>query len=426
MKVLTIWGYILCITIFFSSCSKTGEDMDINDKELDEDKVDDDEDIDETRTYHVSSISRGRGTGEEALHAADFLEDDFWAEVQQALQKQPITVKFASGNYERAHTEKTLTLKGLGHATNRLILEGTEETMFRAPIVGENETNPLMVSVMDCQNMTIRNLHFTGEGSVRYVLRVSSTPTGGTKNVLIENCSWIDMPGVVAGPAGTINPTTSHVTFKNCMFKRVGVSSGHMIYNAHGVQHVRVIDSHFEDGYGDYVRFRDNCDYALVSGCTFVHNENGPRARPFISVPNFNSGDTPDEGRIETFGTNYVFVNNTFLDHSATLQHAIAFHHYGHNRPGFNFLLTPEEGEILESGTVAEKKQILRENFAVNMDLIRIHNNEYPTHIDNKAAFGSFAPSSDEDFQGWEGFVEAYEIVNNSSEPFDWETERVN
>src|SRR5690606_6989620 len=130
--------------------------------------------------------------------------------VQQELQTRSVTVKFAVGNYQRAYTEKTFTLKGMGHDTHHLILEGsdTQQTIFTAPKIGDSETVvPLMVSIMDCQNITIRDFHFRGEGSVRYVLRVSSTPEGGTKNISIEDCSWVDMPGVVAGPTGTINPT---------------------------------------------------------------------------------------------------------------------------------------------------------------------------------------------------------------------------
>src|SRR5690606_8003600 len=264
----------------------------------------------------------GKADGGTPKDAADFLDDKFWTNVQQALQKQSVTVNFADGDYQRAYTEKTFTLQDIGHPIHRLILEGTPQTIFAVP--GGHEYKPLMVSIKDAVNITIRNFHFTGAGSVRYVLRVSSTPKKGTKNILIENCSWIDMPGVVAGAAGTLHETTSHITFKNCTFKRIGTKTGLMIYNAHHSHHLRVIDSYFEDCPGDFVRFRDKVDYVLVSGSTFVRTKLPRRLRAFISMPVFNR----DEGRIETFGTHYAFVNNTFVDDN-TIRSAIAFHHYG-------------------------------------------------------------------------------------------------
>lgn len=363
----------------------------------------------------VAPSGVGKADGRTAADAVDFLDDAFWVDVQRLLQKEPVTVKFADGDYQRAYTVKTFTLEDIGHVKHRLTLEGTPQTIFSVP--AGHEYKPLIVSIKDAINVTIRNFHFRGEGAVRYVLRVSSTKKKGTKDILIENCSWIDMPGVVAGAAGTLHATTSHITFKNCTFKRVGSKSGLMIYNAHHSNHLSIIDSHFEDCPGDFVRFRDNVDYVLVSGSTFVRTElPRSRLRAFISMPTF----TRDKGRVETIGTNYAFVNNTFVDHN-TIRNIIAFHHYGHDRqPGLNYLLTAEEGSILETGTIAEKKQLLLKNFGVNMDSIRIRGNNFPPNFDNKVVLGSFARLGAES-KGWEGFADIQGIAKDSEEPFDWE-----
>src|SRR5690606_29671894 len=189
MEVGKMLGFTLCLLIGVS-CSKVNSPVDIAEgDEVNEDTGGEDNNVDGECIDYVSSVDRGRGDGEEALHAADFLDDKFWVKVQQELQTRSVTVKFAVGNYQRAYTEKTFTLKGMGHDTHHLILEGsdTQQTIFTAPKIGDNETVvPLMVSIMDCQNITIRDFHFRGEGSVRYVLRVSSTPEGGTKNISIE------------------------------------------------------------------------------------------------------------------------------------------------------------------------------------------------------------------------------------------------
>lgn len=369
-------------------------------------------------TRFVAPNGVGKADGSTSTDAADFLNAHFWQEIQGLLRKEPITVKFSAGDYERAYTVRGLRLADMGHPVNRLTLEGSPKTIFPA-LIGY-PTKSLMLSVIDSRNITIRNIHFTGDGSINYVFRVTSTEEGETRDILIENCSWTDMGGIVYGTAGVQQKNTSHVTFKNCMFKNIGKNGGsHMIYNAYGAQNISIIDSHFEDCTGDYVRFRASLDYALVSGSIFIHNKDfRAKARPFISMPGFN------KKRIELFATNYAFVNNEFVDYSNTLTNGIAFHNYGFDRLEFNYLLTKEEGDILTNGTVAEKKNILLKNFGINMDSVRIYNNRFSRNIENKVALGSFARFGAES-KGWEGFGNIYETVNNSSEPFDWEIQAI-
>ena len=365
----------------------------------------------------VAPNSAGKADGLTAASAIDFLSDTFWADIQNLLQKQPVIVKFVEGDYVKAYTTKTLYLKNMGNAHNRLTLEGNSKTVFTAP--AGYATKSLMMSVVDSENITIKDFRFTGDGSINYVFRVSSTETGKTKNILIENCSWEDMKGVVFATVGVQQFNTSYITFKNCTFKRIGKDGGsHMIYNAYGAQHVSIIDSHFEDCMGDYVRFRANLDYGMVRGSKFIRNKEFPaKAKPFISMPNFN------KKRTEIFASNYVFIDNEFINNSSNkIENAIAFHHYGFDRPGFNYLLTQEEGEILTKGTVSEKKNLLLKNFGITSDLIRVYNNRFSENIQNKVAIGSF-PAFGAESKGWKGFGDIYAVIKNTNQPYKWESE---
>ena len=81
-----------------------------------------------------------------------------------------------------------------------------------------------MIRVIGSQNMVISNFHFTGNGRVSYVLQIISTSNNfPTKNILIEDCTWKDMGGVIYGATGCHNENTSHVTYKNCRFERIGI-----------------------------------------------------------------------------------------------------------------------------------------------------------------------------------------------------------
>src|SRR5699024_7903397 len=152
------------------------------------------------------------------------------------------------------------------------------------------------------------------------------------------------MRGIIYGATGCSYEETSYITFKQDTFKRIGKSgTAHMIYNAYGADHIYVINSHFEDCKGDYVRFRDDCDYGLVSGCTFLKKSEQFSGKAFISMPLFNSREPVGD---EYFATNYAFTNNEFINQSfTTIDYAMKFHNSGFSPPEWNYLLTKAEGE---------------------------------------------------------------------------------
>jgi hypothetical protein len=247
-----------------------------------------------------------------------------------------------------------------------------------------------------------------------------ATHFGGNKDLLIEHCTWIDLPRVVYGATGT-RENTDHVTFRNCEFKRIGTrASAHMAYNAYGPQHIAFVKCWFEDCAGDYVRFRDSADYGVVAGCTFKSTGNYLDTNmPFISVPLFNDDDPQNRVRTpnyEYFGTHFLIFNNDFIyaeDKRDGKRVALLFHHSGFDPPGRNHLLTPQQAELLATGSATAKKEFMWTNFHIDADSIHFFNNRF-TNVElevayrSRAAFGAIS-------KGGDGIVNITDVVNREN-----------
>ncbi|MGV3504756.1 MAG: right-handed parallel beta-helix repeat-containing protein [Adhaeribacter sp.] len=342
---------------------------------------------------YVAPEAMGSASGSSRDAAADFLDQKFWQQVQTLLQQEDVTVHFLPGNYVRAFTTRPLLLSDLGHDKHVLVLEGeASKTIFTAP-TGHADKAVLM-ELKNARNVVVRNLSFTGNGRLGYAFRITSTEGKGSQNILVENCSWQDMRGIIYGATGCHKPGTNGVTFRNCVFKRIGIDShSHHMYNAHGARNIVVQDSHFEDCTGDYVRFRDNCDFITVKNSTFLRNQEFPEY-PFISMPLFNNVEPGDE----QFASNFTLSGNTF----SNAKYAIAFHHYGFTHPGFNFLLSAEQGQLLQNGSPQEKKKILKQSFGIDAAKVSISKNTYH-NVKTKVGMGTFARygAKSKGFEGW-------------------------
>ncbi|TZF81440.1 hypothetical protein FW774_17915 [Pedobacter sp. BS3] len=361
---------------------------------------------------YVAPATLGSGNGLSAINAADFLNAAFWSDVQLLLRHDDVTVNFLAGDYRRAYTETPLVLESMGNGQHALLLQGDgTNTIFTIPT--GYATQPVMVDIRNSRNITVRNFNFTGNGGINYVLRITTSGSTGnfTKNILIEACTWTDVRGIVYGATGCSYGGTSYVTYKNCTFKRIGLNSGsHMIYNAYDCHHISIIDCHFEDCTGDYVRFRDNCDYGVVKGSTFIRNSGFPDYY-FINMPLFNDVDPGDE----TFATHYAFTGNSF----GNISYPIGFLSQGFDPVGCNYLLTAAEGAVLTSGTTVQKKSLLLGNFKINTDEVRIYNNTfgsltYKVTMSSKTAYGAVS-------KGWTGIGDITATVNTSATPLSWE-----
>ena|GEM_PF-1577902 len=364
-------------------------------------------------TRFVGPEATGNGDGNSIANAADFLDDSFWSGINALLAKGTVSIKFVAGNYTRAYSEKPLTLNRIGHNTNRLTLQGDgAKTIFIASAgLGEKA---VMIMIRDSKNIRMKNFNFTGNGSLQYALRIYGTPNSANlaKDILIENCNWTDMRGIIYGATGAHYNGAQHITYKNCKFKRIGVDHrSHMIYNAYGSTYVSILNCQFEDCTGDFVRFRDKCDYGMVKNSTFIRNPAFQNRFKFISMPLYNDVDPGNE----TFATNYAFTNNVFINAS----NAMEFYHDGFSPAGYSYLLTKEEGTILETGTIPAKKALLNANFGINTEKVRMHGNQY-TNIGERFTFTS-VPMYGAVSKGWASTVNIANLFDENSAPFSWE-----
>ena len=375
------------------------------------------------QTFYVSPEERGDGGAESPATAAYFRNMDFWALVNQAVQKEPVVVNFLGGTYlvssEAKQAMPTLALSGLGHDRHLLTLQGADEgnVVFtrHADDPRKGKTGPGFFKITRSQNVRVRNFEFTAEQPIGY-----ATHFGGNKNVVVEKCRWIDLPGVYYGATGTAGELTDHVTLRDCVFQRVGSGGhAHMAYNAYDPKHIRFIRCHFEDCAGDYVRFRDGTDFGVVVGCTFKSTGTYRNVNvPFITVPLFNDDDPSKQKKspnYEYFGTHFLIFDNTFHyanENPKGSRVALRFHHSGFDPPGRNHLLTIEQARLLETGTPSEKKAFMRDNFGIDTDHVHFFNNRFigvEPNVEYRSAAAYGAQS-----KGWSGIVNITDTINRS------------
>ena len=370
-------------------------------------------------TKYVSYQATGSGNGDSQENAADFKNMAFWDEVNNDLVTQSVEVIFLPGDYGRAYTDpgmQGLGLERIGNEQHMLTMTGGHDVIFSVPEGYATTSN--LIYFHGCQNIHFRDFNFTGNGGINYVLAIR-TPSGwpASQNILIENCSWVDMRGIVYGATGCHYEGTTNITYKECTFKRIGVSSGsHMMYHAYGPTKIKVEECYFEDCMGDYVRFRDKTDFGIVNKSQFVRTSTFPNVS-FINIPCYNDVDPGDE----FFGTNFSFTNNQF-DNQATeyTGSAILFRHRGYSPPGYNYLLTAEEGKIATSGSKEEKLALIKNNFGIDLQKVRVTENSYAVRITNQVSLYT-ATSYGSISLGWQGTIVLSDLVNKSTTPFAWE-----
>jgi hypothetical protein len=372
------------------------------------------------QSMYAAPEATGNGSGASVATPANFRDLDFWSRVQQSLRHGPVTVNFLAGAYlvssDKEKHMPQLQLSNMGHETNRLTIQGIAEegvVFTRHPDDSmEGQKGPGLFSLSGCRNVLVRNLHFTAKQPIGYATHF------GSRNLVIEGCSWIDLPGVYYGASGTSGADTDHVTFRNCVFKRVGSGGhAHMVYNAYDPKHIRFVGCHFEDCAGDYVRFRDGTDFGVVTGCTFKSTGTYLGGNlPFITVPLFNDDDpskNPRNPNYEYFGTHFLIFGNTFFypeDSDKGTRAAFLFHHSGFDPPGRNHLLTPEEAATLANGTTAQRKALMLSNLGIDTNAVHYYSNEFVNvqHVAAYRAAASYGAKS----RGWGGTIDVADLLN--------------
>lgn len=386
---------------------------------------------DGVRRLFVAPEAVGVGDGSARAAAADFRNLKFWNGINAKLAHGPVTVVFVAGSYvvsaDQARNLTPLQLDGLGHEHNSLVIEGERAgaVVFtrhaadrkiadhpkaeRAGLKG-----PGFFFLINSRNVTVRNLTFTAPDiPIGY-----ATNFAGGKDLTIEHCHWHDLQGVYYGASGTTGAATDHVTFRNCRFERVGSGGhAHMIYNAYDPLHLRLVDCHFEDCAGDYVRFRDGTDYCVVTGCTF--RSTGKylgRHQPFVAIPLFNDDNpaaSPRTPNYEYFGTHFLIFNNRFSyadEEKPDARIAVIFHHSGFDPPNRRHLLDRAEAAVLRSGTPEQKRTLLRKNLGVDLATVHVYANDY-ANVAHRGAYRCNASYGAKP-RGGEGFFEIGDLFN--------------
>ncbi len=350
--------------------------------------------------FYAAPERRGTGDGRSPENAAGYLESAFWEGVREALEDGPRTVRLLPGRY----TDDCLYLDRLGHAEHRLTVTGDPEggTVF----AGDDNWQ---LRLRGSRNIVLRHLHFRGEPA-NFALHIQSLGDLPARDILIEDCSFVDLLTTRYGALGT-SRAVSDVTVRRCTFKRIGDSAhAHMAYNSHGPENLFFYENYFEDTPGDYLRFRNRTGYVEIVGNTFVSTE-VTLNRPFIAAPLFNT-EAPGT---EKFPTRFHIADNVFRyaaweQRSWDRAYAVTFSVYGHTPEAFDYHLSPDEVAVITGDDLRAARAELLARTGIDASQIHLYGNTF----ENAAArvvYGAFqrygAPS-----RGWEGFIDISGLVS--------------
>lgn len=354
------------------------------------------------QSYYVSSCEGGDRSGSSFDNASLYTDKNIWKKIQDSLQRSNVHVYLAKGLY----SQHPLVLENIGNKEHQLLISGQseKEVIFNAPV-------GTMIKFKGCKNIIVENLAFTGPIK-GYGLVITSTDDGqSSKNIIVKNCHWYDLPKLYYGCFGAHN-SSDNIVVRDCTFVRAGTDNHHhFIYNANNVTNMIVFDCHFQDSTGTYVRFRNGCENSQVLNCSFISTGKFTNYKPlyevFIGIPNFNDVNPGDE----QFGTNLIVANNSFVFTSNPSAHRVGvrFWNCGYDYPGTNYLMTKDEGSILEGNDIAKKKMLLLDNCKLDFDRIIIRDNKWKNE-NRKVQYSSIARFGAIN-KGWEGDADITDIV---------------
>ena len=379
-------------------------------------------------TRYVAPKPLGKATGRSQADAASFFDGTFWGKVKALLDQKGVTVQMLPGEYcvslnRRKKINTSVKLSGLGNADHRLVIAGAPngDTIVRRnpndPQEHEKANRPTLILLENCRNLTLRNVHFRGSEPIAYALAIRRC-----RDVLVEACSWVNMPGVYYGATGAHYPETENVTWKACRFERIGYDShAHMIYNAWSARNLNVIGNTFVDSRGTFVRFRAGVDHCTVADNVFRSTGTfGFKGNeyPFVSVPLFNDKDpasNPDPIQLEYFGTHFRILRNEFIYEMGDTpgrKVAFLFHHSGWNPPGVIYLLTADQARFLQAASGLERKGFYRDKMRIDFALVVFADNKV-VNVEQEVAFESWA-SFGACSKGFKGRLDVSDLVNRA------------
>ncbi|QDT55419.1 hypothetical protein Pan44_34620 [Caulifigura coniformis] len=354
-----------------------------------------------TRKF-AASRALGTGAGDSEANAARFADPKFWESVRQEITHGPLTVILLDGSYL-----DVVSLSSIGNADHRLTVESQRPggALFAGPgrfLVGGG------------LNMTVRGLAFTETDPKANIYKLSfgldSKSGRVSERVLIEDCLFHDSL-VYYGTLG-VHRGSHHVTIHRNTFRNIGFDGhAHMIYTAYDVHHIKVIGNDFQNCRGDYVRFRDNADFGEVRFNTFRSTE-AQFNRPFIHIPVFNDVNPGDEFH----ASNYLFTDNR-MEYESTAgspdrRNAMGYLSSGFEPAHVHMLPTAAEGKVLQQGTTDAKRQLLLDQYGIDLRKVRVYRNEIQNQ--NRTFHYWANPALGAKSRGWSGFAEMADAINVS------------
>ena len=330
--------------------------------------------------YYVAPSAAGTGAGTSAANAAGYLDLTFWnSTVKPALNSGAQTVWFANGTYNAGQ----LKLTSFGHPLNKCTLKATTTGSVTLSTTSSFQS---ILWLYGCQNLEVYGLRFTGASS-QNALNLSYYPTvlkSGTRNITISNCWFENLTNLSLG--AILTGANHRITIDTCHFSSVtgpAPKQVHAIYGGNGSEYLSILNCDFTNIGGEYVRFRNDTDYAIVDNCSF-HSTAAAWNSPFITVPLYNS---VSPSATEFYGTNYQFSNNVFrydAPNASPPSDSYCFAHYiydsGYNAPagdGLDYMLDATEAATLNTGTVAAKETLLNAEMGLTNTRLKIVNPEY-------------------------------------------------
>ncbi len=333
--------------------------------------------------FFAAPAASGTGDGSSPENAARWNDQALWERTRVAVKKDAVTVRLAAGSYvvskqPNAPATGNLDVTGLGDESHPMTISGAADF---ATVIRRNPADPdrheeacrtALAVFRKCRNLTIENLFFTGPGEIGYAMQIRES-----SDILIRKCAFVDMPGVYYGATGAALGGRN-IVWDQCRFDNIGYTShAHHIYNAYKVRDITIRNCTFRDSYGDYVRFRDQCEPARVENCTF-ESTGRFTGYPFISIPLFNY--KPGMERPEYFGTDLTVTNCRFSSPDRKIdvrQSALMFHHSGYNPPGRQHLIDRDEAEKLEKMSIPEEKKWFLDHTDIDFAKVHLRGNTY-------------------------------------------------
>lgn len=315
--------------------------------------------------YYVGPTALGNGSGSDWNNRAAYTDATWWNARQTELASTSVVVRLAGGSY----TQGMLDLSSKGHPINLLTVMANT---LHAPNFSSTVTHQL--KLRGAQNIRVYGLKFSGTGITSFAVWLQSSGKNTSRFITFDDCLFENLTQVGYGAIGILDGSRD-ITVTNCTFNNVGAGgAAHMLYCDHDARNLTVTNCTFTNCKGDYVRFRDDTDFATVDNCTF-RSTSTTYNQDFIRMPLFNDVTPGDE----YFGTDFQFTNNAFTYDvaSGTNRVAISFDVSGYSSPGYDFSPSSTQAATLSGTDYAAARALLSANMGIEAQRVKIYGNTF-------------------------------------------------